>query len=136
MPVSCLLNEKGARSTSGDHALIMSIDAGMTPGPRNSFSVIQVWCAVGGNHYLFDQWREQCDFKSLECQVRLFFKRSRHMHADLHSAGFWVRTPHAERCEVRRARCLRARVRVAHFGSGLVLVLRLKLLGARHGDPR
>ena len=62
---------------SGDYALVMSIDAGMTAGPRNSFSVIQIWCRVGDNHYLLDQWREQCDFKELQHQVLRFFRRYR-----------------------------------------------------------
>ena len=55
---------------SGDHALVMSIDPGMAPGLRNSFSVIQIWCPVGDNHYLLEQWREQCDYKEFERQVR------------------------------------------------------------------
>lgn len=66
-----------AAPPSGDHALVMSIDPGMTPGLRNSFTVIQIWCPVGDNHYLLEQWREQCEYKEFERRARLYFKRYR-----------------------------------------------------------
>ena len=62
---------------SRDFAHIMSIDAGMTRGPRNSFSTIQIWCPVGNDHYLVDQWREQCDFDELQYQFLRYFRRHR-----------------------------------------------------------
>jgi predicted phage terminase large subunit-like protein len=58
-----------------DIARVMSIDAGMTRGPRNSFSAIQIWCPVGNDHYLVDQWREQCDFDELQHQFLRYFRR-------------------------------------------------------------
>lgn len=66
-----------AAPLGGDHALIMSIDPGMTPGPRSSFSVIQIWCRAGHKHYLLDQWREQCDYEELKHQFLRFFRRYR-----------------------------------------------------------
>jgi predicted phage terminase large subunit-like protein len=55
----------------------MSIDAGMTRGSRNSFSAIQIWCRLGKDHYLVDQWREQCDFDELQHQFLRYFRRHR-----------------------------------------------------------
>jgi predicted phage terminase large subunit-like protein len=60
-----------------DLACVMSVDAGMTPGSKNSFSGIQIWCPVGGDNYLIDQWREQCDFKELWHQFIRYFRRHR-----------------------------------------------------------
>jgi predicted phage terminase large subunit-like protein len=62
---------------NGDRARVMSVDASMSPGLRNSFSVIEVWCPAGDDHYLLDQWREQCDFRELQHQVLRFFRRCR-----------------------------------------------------------
>ncbi|MGB8901608.1 MAG: hypothetical protein WCC90_21235, partial [Methylocella sp.] len=58
-------------------ACVMSVDAGMTPGSRNSFSAIQIWCPVGSEHYLVDQWREQCDFAELRYHFLRYFRRYR-----------------------------------------------------------
>jgi hypothetical protein len=58
-------------------ACVMSVDAGMTPGSRNSFSAIQLWFPVGSEHYLVDQWREQCDFAELRYRCLCYFKRYR-----------------------------------------------------------
>ena len=60
-----------------DLACVMSVDAGMTRGQRNSFSAIQIWCPAGSNHYLVDQWREQCDFDELQHQFARYFRRYR-----------------------------------------------------------
>jgi predicted phage terminase large subunit-like protein len=50
-------------------ACVLSVDAGLTKGSRNAFSVVQVWCRVGEDHFLVDQWRDQCDFEELRSQV-------------------------------------------------------------------
>ena len=55
----------------------MSVDAGMKPGKRNSFSTIQIWLPVGGVHYLVDQWRKQCEFEELRREVLRDFRRYR-----------------------------------------------------------
>jgi len=60
-----------------ERTCVMSIDAGMTPGSRNSFSAIQIWCPVGSHHYLVDEWREQCDFEELRCHILRNFRRYR-----------------------------------------------------------
>ena len=49
----------------------------MTRGQRNSFSAIQIWCPAGSDHYLMDQWREQCDFDELQRQFARYFRRYR-----------------------------------------------------------
>ena len=56
-------------------AHVISVDPGMAPGSRNSFSVIQSWCRVGDDHHLVDQWRNQGDYKELEHQLLRFFRR-------------------------------------------------------------
>jgi predicted phage terminase large subunit-like protein len=66
-----------AMPPSRDLACVMSVDAGMTSGPRNSFSAIQIWCPVGTDHYLVDQWREQCDFDELQRNFLRYFRRYR-----------------------------------------------------------
>lgn len=71
----CFLNFTGL--LSGDLACVMSVDAGMAPGVRNSFSTIQIWCPVGTNHYLVAQWREQCEFAELRRRSSIFIKRHR-----------------------------------------------------------
>jgi predicted phage terminase large subunit-like protein len=58
-------------------AVVMSVDPGMTPGSKNSFSAIQLWCPNGNNHYLVNQWREQCDFAVLRSLLLRYFKRYR-----------------------------------------------------------
>jgi predicted phage terminase large subunit-like protein len=46
--------------------LVMSIDPGQAGGPRNSFSVVQVWSQQGENHHvLIEQWRDQSPFPEL-----------------------------------------------------------------------
>jgi predicted phage terminase large subunit-like protein len=66
-----------AMPPSRELACVMSVDAGMTPGSRNSFSAIQIWCPVGSNQFLVDQWREQCDFAELHYQFFRYFRRYR-----------------------------------------------------------
>jgi hypothetical protein len=60
-----------------DFPRVLSIDTGVASGRRNSFSVVQVWCCLGDNHYLLDQWWQQCDFDELISCVRKYvrFKR-------------------------------------------------------------
>jgi predicted phage terminase large subunit-like protein len=60
-----------------DVACVMSIDAGMTRGRRNSFSAIQIWCTFDSEYYLVDQWREQCDFDELRHRFVRYFRRHR-----------------------------------------------------------
>ena len=62
---------------SREFACVMSVDAGMTPGSRNSFSAIQIWCPVGSEHYLVDQRREQCDFDELRYRCLRYFTKYR-----------------------------------------------------------
>jgi predicted phage terminase large subunit-like protein len=66
-----------AMPPSRDLACLMSVDTGMTRGRRNSFSAIQIWYPVGSDHYLVDQWREQCDFDELRHQFLRYFRRHR-----------------------------------------------------------
>lgn len=66
-----------AMPPSRELACVMSVDAGMKPGPRNSFSTIQVWRPVGSNHYLVDQWRAQCEFDELRREFLGYFRRYR-----------------------------------------------------------
>ena len=54
--------------------IVVSVDPGVTPGRRNSFSVAQIWCSVGDNHYLLDQWRQQCEFSELDLRVRKYLR--------------------------------------------------------------
>jgi predicted phage terminase large subunit-like protein len=58
-------------------AHVMSIDAGITRGQRNSFSAIQIWCTFGSQYYLVDQWREQCNFDELRHRFVRYFRRHR-----------------------------------------------------------
>jgi predicted phage terminase large subunit-like protein len=37
----------------------------------------QIWCPVGSEHYLVDQWREQCDFAELRYHFLRYFRRYR-----------------------------------------------------------
>ncbi len=46
-------------------AVVLSVDASLCSGPRNSFSVIQAWWCSGEYYYLLDQWRSQCDYDEL-----------------------------------------------------------------------
>jgi predicted phage terminase large subunit-like protein len=57
--------------------LVMSVDTGMSRGPRNSHSTIQIWCPVADDHLLIEQWREQCDFDELQHHFLRYFRRHR-----------------------------------------------------------
>lgn len=45
--------------------VILSVDPGQRSGSQNSFSVIQAWAYAGNDHYLLQQWREQCTYDAL-----------------------------------------------------------------------
>ena len=60
-----------------DLPVILSIDPGQRGGPTNSFSVIQAWCPAEDNHYLLDQWREQCSYERLRDRYRYFARHFR-----------------------------------------------------------
>jgi predicted phage terminase large subunit-like protein len=49
---------------------VMSIDPNMTAGPRNAFSVVQIWRPWNASHCLINQWREQCGFTDLKKKVK------------------------------------------------------------------
>jgi predicted phage terminase large subunit-like protein len=57
--------------------VVLSIDAGMTKGPRSAYSVIQVWSLTGDAYYLVDQFREQTTYAELRDNVRHFRKTYR-----------------------------------------------------------
>lgn len=69
--------EASAMAPTLNLPLVMSVDTGMSRGPRNSYSTIQIWCAVGDGHLLVDQWREQCDFDELHHHFLRYFRRHR-----------------------------------------------------------
>jgi predicted phage terminase large subunit-like protein len=50
--------------------VVLSVDAGMTKGRRNAYSVVQAWCLTGDDYYLIDQFREQTDFANLRDNLR------------------------------------------------------------------
>ena len=54
--------------------IVLSVDAGMTKGPRSAYSVIQVWSLAGDAYYLVDQFREQTGFAELRDNLRHFCK--------------------------------------------------------------
>ncbi len=58
-----------------DAGVVLSVDPGQKGGPTNSFSVIQAWLPVGGNHLLLEQWREQARYPDLRDAVRRMIKR-------------------------------------------------------------
>lgn len=62
---------------SREFPCVMSVDASMTSGTRNSFSVIQIWFPVADVYFLVDQWSEQCDFEELRHHVVRNFRRYR-----------------------------------------------------------
>jgi hypothetical protein len=66
-----------AMLSSSEPTYVMSVDPGMTPGSKNSFSAIQLWCPNGSNHYLVNQWRKQCDFAVLRSLLLCYFNRYR-----------------------------------------------------------
>jgi predicted phage terminase large subunit-like protein len=45
--------------------VVLSVDPGQRGGEKNSYSVIQAWSSRGRDHFLLDQWREQCGFEAL-----------------------------------------------------------------------
>ena len=58
-----------------DAGVVLSVDPGQKGGPPNSFSVIQAWLPVRGNHLLLEQWREQAHYPVLREAVRRMIKR-------------------------------------------------------------
>ena len=58
-----------------DAGVVLSVDPGQKGGPTNSFSVIQAWLPVRGNHLLLEQWREQAHYPVLREAVRRMIKR-------------------------------------------------------------
>jgi predicted phage terminase large subunit-like protein len=57
--------------------IVLSVDAGMTQGRKNAFSVVQVWRVNAKRFYLLDQFREQCDYSELRRAVNRLRKRYR-----------------------------------------------------------
>jgi hypothetical protein len=45
--------------------VVLSVDASLRDGQRNSYSVVQAWYREQNCHYLLDQWRSQCDYEPL-----------------------------------------------------------------------
>src|ERR1700730_12534081 len=60
-----------------DSAVVLSVDPGQKGGPLHSFSVVQAWLPVRGNHLLLEQWREQARYPDLRDAVRRMIKRHR-----------------------------------------------------------
>jgi predicted phage terminase large subunit-like protein len=60
-----------------DSGVVLSVDPGQKGGPTNSFSVVQAWLAVRGNHQLLEQWREQARYPDFRDAVRRMIKRHR-----------------------------------------------------------
>jgi predicted phage terminase large subunit-like protein len=58
-----------------DSGVVLSVDPGQKGGPLHSFSVVQAWVPVGGNHLLLEQWREQAPYPVLREVVRRLIKR-------------------------------------------------------------
>ena len=58
-----------------DAGVVLSVDPGQKGGPTNSFSVVQAWLPVRGNHLLLEQWREQAHYPVLREAVRRMIKR-------------------------------------------------------------
>ena len=58
-----------------DSGVVLSVDPGQKGGPLHSFSVIQAWLPVRGNHLLLEQWREQAHYPVLREAVRRMIKR-------------------------------------------------------------
>jgi predicted phage terminase large subunit-like protein len=65
------------KPSSHELPYVMSVDASMTSGPRNSFNVIQIWCPVADRYFLVDQWRSQSDFEELRHHVLRNFRHFR-----------------------------------------------------------
>jgi predicted phage terminase large subunit-like protein len=58
-----------------DSGVVLSVDPGQKGGSTNSFSVIQAWLCVGGNHLLLQQWREQAHYPDLRDALRRMIRR-------------------------------------------------------------
>lgn len=57
--------------------VVLSIDPGLGAGPNASRSVIQAWKQQGKQHYLIDQFCEQCDAEDLRSAFWHFVKKYR-----------------------------------------------------------
>jgi predicted phage terminase large subunit-like protein len=57
--------------------VVLSVDAGMTKGRNSAFSVIQAWRVMSDRYHLIDQFREQCDYRTLRDALHRFRKRYR-----------------------------------------------------------
>jgi predicted phage terminase large subunit-like protein len=57
--------------------VVLSIDPGYGSGPKASRSVIQAWKPHGKQHYLIDEFCEQCDLDELKDAFRLFVRNHR-----------------------------------------------------------
>ena len=57
--------------------VVLSVDAGMTKGKKSAFSVVQAWRLSADRYYLFDLFREQCEYSELRRAVHRFRKRYR-----------------------------------------------------------
>lgn len=57
--------------------IILSVDPGQRGGPTNSYSVIQAWRPFEGDHFLLEQWREQCGYERLLERFRFFVRHYR-----------------------------------------------------------
>jgi predicted phage terminase large subunit-like protein len=55
--------------------VVLSVDPGYGGGPNASRSVIQAWKRQGKQHYLSDQFCEQCDAEELRRAFWLFFRK-------------------------------------------------------------
>jgi len=54
--------------------IVLSVDAGMSSGPRSAYSVIQAWSLTGEAYYLVGQFREQTTYAELHDNLRHFIK--------------------------------------------------------------
>src|SRR3954452_19731500 len=57
--------------------VVLSIDPGYGSGPKASRSVIQAWKCQGKQHYLIDEFCEQCDLDELKDAFWFFVRRHR-----------------------------------------------------------
>jgi phage terminase large subunit-like protein len=57
--------------------IVMSVDAAVKEGPRNSFTAIQVWAPRANGFYLLEQFREQCGLAQCAAVLRELIKRHR-----------------------------------------------------------
>jgi predicted phage terminase large subunit-like protein len=61
---------KTYRDPPVDGTVTMSIDTALKAGPRNDWSVIQIWQAVNGRFYLLHLWRRRLEFPELLASVK------------------------------------------------------------------